>query len=119
MESLKISFARNLLYYEENKARDPSPLHREELQDNKSGTVNLRGHRRLNGRRIIVVGRLTRARPNAELINNVVKIHLPVELPARNEPPTAAFPPTFRSNNTRSNPPVPLPPFSLSRRWRR
>lgn len=116
---MKISFARNLLYYEESKARDPSPLHREELQDNKSGTVNLRGHRRLNGRRIIVVGRLTRARPNAELINNVVKIHLPVELPARNEPPTAAFPPTFRSNNTRSNPPVPLSPFSLSRRWRR
>lgn len=54
------------------------PPYREKLQDNKSGTVNLRGHRQLNGRRIIVGGgRVTRARPNAELINNVVKIHLP------------------------------------------
>lgn len=64
---------------EESKARNPRAPHRQELQDNKSGTVNLRGHRQLNGRRIIVGeggARLTRVQPNTELINNVVKIHL-------------------------------------------
>lgn len=47
----------------------PSPLpYREELQDNKSGTVNLRGRRQLNGRRIIVGG-ARNARPAQRRIN--------------------------------------------------